>query len=272
MQKIKKKNTRQHTHRKKPFWKNFKQSFLCLGTLFFLITIYIKSEKIFMVSKNIGEAGLKKLGFKVDFLDIITTKKFSLEEQNKNLAETIKKNLGITENDNIFKISAADIRENIMKISEVKTATVKKILPNTLVVELQEKIPIGIWQKNAKLFLIDNDGSIIRQVHSMTSKMPIITGKDANIHAKTILKIIDKIPAIKNNLDSMTFIKKRRWNIVVRGIQIKLPESNLEKNIKIIDKIMKHPSINQNTIKFIDLRTERNIIINGLKVSQTKAI
>ena len=220
--------------------------------------IYIYSGDIATCAKNLCDISLKKIGFQIDVIEISNIK----NSKTKNLENIIKQHSGIKINDNIFKLTANDIRNNIMKLAIVKDAIVRKNLPNIVSIEVTEKKPVAIWQKNTKLFLIDEDGVIIESINSVKIKMPIITGTDANINAHKILKLIDQ-SALKNDLNSMTFIKKRRWDIVVRGIPIKLPELPTEQTIKTIERFIKGSNIHKNSIKFIDLRTQGDAVVNG---------
>lgn len=265
---MKKKQNRKYNIQTKTHWGGrWKKIILYIPyccIIFFIGIIYIYAERIYSSIANLTDICIKNIGFKVETIKITKTAPDNASyhmkcSQQQSLA--IKNQLGLQINDNIFKLSVKHMYNNIMQIPNIKTVTIRKNLPNTIAIEFTEKVPICIWQKNGKLFLSDKDGSIVSDANSSSQKLPIVTGADANLFVYDILKIIYNFPIIKTNLESMTFIKKRRWNIVVRGIQFKLPESNLEYNMKIIDSLIRNPNIDSD-INFIDLRMPENIIIN----------
>ena len=54
-----------------------------------------------------------------------------------------------------------DVRERLERVPMVKSATVRKLYPNELVVTLTEREPHAIWQHNGELFVIAADGTVI---------------------------------------------------------------------------------------------------------------
>ncbi len=228
----------------------------------FAIGVYITAERLESAFTCSCNSFLKSTGFKVDSI-IITGAK------NNSIKETITKQSGLSYGDNIFKLSTEDIYQNIIKMTNIKSATVRKNLPNSIIIDVTEKTPIAIFQKDMKFYLIDKEGTTISEVTTRIGSYPIIAGDDADKNANVVLNIIAKFPTVKNKLDSMIFVRKRRWDIVVAGgILVKLPEDNIEKVVESLSILLSKENINKNTVKSIDLRVTENIIINGLKLKQ----
>ena len=184
----------------------------------------------------------------------------------------IRKNLKITENENIFKLSTEEIYKNVRDVSWVKSAEVRKNLPNVLDIKITESIPIAIFQHESKSILIDEDGAFIENIDSKPLGLPLISGKNANKNAKKILDTISNFNDINNNLESLSFIRERRWDMIISGIKIKLPEKNIEKALEILSIILKSGKINKSTSNTVDLRIFENVIINGLKLKKESSI
>ena len=82
-----------------------------------------------------------------------------------------------------------------------------------------------------------------------------------------MLSIIDKFYVVKKKLNSLSFVRNRRWDLIVSsGIIVKLPEENIEHALEILSIILKEYNINRNTVKYIDLRIPENIILGGMKL------
>ncbi|MDR1475946.1 MAG: cell division protein FtsQ/DivIB [Holosporales bacterium] len=176
--------------------------------------------------------------------------------------------LGIKEGDSIFKLSAREIHNNIMKDSTILDAIVRKKLPNVISVKISKKIPIAIFQRNSKLILIDDKGSIIADVTDQPPKLPLVVGDEANVNAKSVLDLISQYESTHKGLETLVFVRKRRWNIEVSGIKVKLPESGVEKALETLTILMRQNNINRKTVKYIDLRIPGSVIINGLTQSK----
>ena len=54
-----------------------------------------------------------------------------------------------------------DVRERLERVPLIKSATVRKLYPNELVITLTEREPHAIWQHNGELFVIAADGTVI---------------------------------------------------------------------------------------------------------------
>ncbi|MDR1034687.1 MAG: cell division protein FtsQ/DivIB [Holosporales bacterium] len=176
--------------------------------------------------------------------------------------------LGMSRRDSIFKLSSQQIYENIMMDTTIRSAKVRKKLPNIIDITIFYKIPIAIFQQDSKLMLIDDRGTFIKDVTGNPPDYPLIVGKGANITAKAILDIISRYGEIRKNLRSLAFIRERRWNIEVAGLKVKLPEDGVEEALETLRILMRQPNINRKTTKCIDLRIAGSVIINGLKVSK----
>jgi cell division protein FtsQ len=179
-------------------------------------------------------------------------------------------NIGLEKGDSIFKLSVQEIYDIIMNDSSIHAVIVKKKLPNSIIVCVTKKLPIAIFQHDNKFSLIDVDGSYIDDVTTKTPKLPIAVGEDANLHVKSMLDIIGQYDVISSGLESLVYIRKRRWNIVVSGITIKLPETNVGQPLNTLTHLFRQANINKKTVKNIDLRVLDSIIINGLKIKEKK--
>jgi cell division protein FtsQ len=184
----------------------------------------------------------------------------------------IRKNMGMLEDDSIFKLSTKEIYQNVMSIPWVKSAVVQKYLPNVINVKIEERIPIAIFQHNSIFSLIDADGILIEEIKLFSKDLPVVSGDNANKEVGGILKVISNFEVVKKNLETITFLRGRRWDIVVSGIKVKLPETNINEALDTLSTILKNGAINKNTAKSIDLRIPGNIIISGLKIKNRKSV
>ena len=190
----------------------------------------------------------------------------------KRTQKLIHNEIGITQRDSIFKLSAKEIAQNISKISWVKSIVVQKNLPNYINIKIEERKPIAIFQHDSKSTLIDEEGNFIEDVNSGHKGIPIISGENAHKKANEILTIISKYPLLQEKLESLVFVRERRWNISISGVKILLPENNIENALEILSIILKTEKLNKKTVNQIDLRSPENVVFQGVKFSDRKDI
>ena len=148
----------------------------------------------------------------------------------------------------IFDINLFKIHNNLLLNEWIETVKIERTLPSSIKIQIIEKKPIAIWQTKLGNKLITEDGSIISNanVTAFKNNLPIIIGKGANKDVFLILQILKKNPDLYNNVWSISYINKRRWNVHLKqGIIVLLPRTKiydawtkigfLQKKYKILD-------------------------------------
>lgn len=121
------------------------------------------------------------------------------------------------------------VREQLLNYGWIQDARVSRRLPDTLVVDIVERKPAAIWQHNQKLSLIDKEGVILEPVKpdQPAPELPLLIGKDANLEAVRLGKLMDQAPALKPTLASASWIGNRRWDLQFQsGEVLALPEGD----------------------------------------------
>ena len=148
----------------------------------------------------------------------------------------------------IFDINLFKIRNNLLLNEWIETVKIERTLPSSIKIQIIEKKPVAIWQTKLGNKLITKDGSIISNANitAFKNSLPIIIGKGANKDAFLILQILKKNPDLYNNVWSISYINKRRWNVHLnQGLIVLLPRIKiydawtkigfLQKKYKILD-------------------------------------
>src|SRR3712207_3098273 len=80
-------------------------------------------------------------------------------------------------------LDAADLRDSLERVPLIKSAAVRKLYPNELVVTLVERDAHALWQKNGEVFVIAQDGTVIDRLQDgRFARLPLVVGEDANLH------------------------------------------------------------------------------------------
>lgn len=120
-------------------------------------------------------------------------------------------------------------RERIEALAWVDTATVRKVYPSTLDIQVTEREPYALWQFGGQVVLIDEDGRVISDyVAARFSRLPLVVGEGAPEAAPELLALLSEFPSLQEEVRAATLVSSRRWNLTLRnGMTVLLPEDDL---------------------------------------------
>ena len=179
----------------------------------------------------------------------------------------------------IFDINLFKIHDKLLLNEWIETVKIELTLPSSMKIQIIEKKPIAIWQTKLGNKLITEDGSIISNTNVTTFKnsLPIIIGEGANKDAFLILQILRKNPDLYNNVWSISYINKRRWNVHLKqGIIILLPRKKifdawtkigfLQRKYKILDAGLTEIDIRNQDQIFAKINFDKKIYLKRKKL------
>lgn len=203
-----------------------------------------------------------------NFYDLSADAGFTLEKVvikgNKNLTENkIVSALNADVGTSLFSLDLKSIHKRLKNFAWVEHVSVRRIMPNTIEVEITERKPLAIWQNNKKLSLIDADGSVIttKNIEKFVGLLHVV-GKDANLHADSLYEHLQTSPEILENVTAAVRYGERRWNLVLKqNITVKMPEKNFEEALAYLDKMAKQKKLFGQKYKMLDLRDSNKYYI-----------
>ena len=132
----------------------------------------------------------------------------------------------------------------------IKQASVRKLYPNQVVIDIVERTPYAVWQKDGDVSAIAADGAPIDEViDSRYADLPFVVGEGANARVREYVQLLDAMEELKPRVEAGVLVGQRRWNLRLKsGVDIKLPEDNplaavtellrLQRQSRILDKDM----------------------------------
>ena len=166
-----------------------------------------------------------------------------------------------------FDIKAAQKR--IENLQWVKKVTVKRMLPDTLLLNVEEHEPLALWQHNGVFSLIGTDGEVILQDNlNRFSDLVVVVGLDAPKHTLDLLKALRLEPELMQMVKAAVRVGGRRWNLRLDGgIDVRLPEKNAADAWTRLAEYEKSHQVLKREIKTLDLRLPDRLIVRELPVS-----
>jgi cell division protein FtsQ len=122
----------------------------------------------------------------------------------------------------------ADAKARLEADPLVKQASVRKLYPNQVVIEIVERTPYAVWQKDGDVSAIAADGAPIDEVvDSRYSDLPFVVGEGANGRVREYVGLLEAMDELKPRVEAGVLVGQRRWNLRLKsGADIKLPEDN----------------------------------------------
>ena len=129
--------------------------------------------------------------------------------------------LKLKRNVNIFELDLKKIRMQLRNIPSVENAQVFRILPDTLRVDITERMPRAFINYPYSRWVVDENAVVMERRHSMAAKinLPQITGVP---HAK--LAGGDRLPEIKHALDLIGTVLRNFPDMEMQLVSVSDPE------------------------------------------------
>ena len=123
-------------------------------------------------------------------------------------------------------VSVSEVRRRLLRYGWVKDARVSRRLPDTLVIDIVERMPTALWQNQGRLALIDSQGVVLDRVAvDKMPDLPLLIGPGANAEVEQLDRLMTAVPTLKPQLASATWVGGRRWDLNFQsGEIVALPE------------------------------------------------
>ena len=117
-------------------------------------------------------------------------------------------------------------RARLLRFGWIKEARVHRRLPDTLVIDVVERVPAAIWQNSGRLSLIDGEGVVLEPVRvEAMPDLPRVIGVSANRHLAALAGLLEAAPHLRPQVTDATWVGDRRWDIRFQsGELLSLPE------------------------------------------------
>jgi cell division protein FtsQ len=170
---------------------------------------------------------------------------------------------GITGKRSLLFLNAEDVRDRLKTNSWIADATVLKLYPDKLAIDITERSAFALWQDEKHVSVIAEDGAVLEPfVARRFTSLPLVVGKGAETHAKDFLKVIGAYPRIRDELKAIVFVGERRWNLrLASGLDVRLPELGVTAALDRLSKLDQDEHLLSRDIVAIDLRLPDRITV-----------
>ncbi|MEJ8571846.1 cell division protein FtsQ/DivIB [Microbaculum marinum] len=171
--------------------------------------------------------------------------------------------LEIGEDTSLLTFNAQWARRRLSDIAWVKSATVQKLFPGTLHIDLVEREAYALWQLGGIISMIDRDGEVIGELSDQRfAGLPLVVGTGANRRVDELMALIRPHPSVSTRLRAAVRVADRRWNLVLdNGIEVRLPETGAEEALLALDELSSEKGLMARDIVLVDLRLNDRVVV-----------
>ena len=113
------------------------------------------------------------------------------------------------------------LRGSLMELPWVMDARVSRQLPDTIVVDIVERVPHAVLKRPDRLVLIDPTGHQLEPVSAADARgMLQISGPGAQAQVVALDALLDAAPALRPQVAEAEWVGNRRWNLTFKTGQV----------------------------------------------------
>lgn len=178
-------------------------------------------------------------------------------------AAALKEVIGLSWGDPVFGFDTDDLRARVESLPWVRQARVERRLPDTIFIQIEERIPMALWQIDGALRLIDDSGAVLAMENlERFRSLPMVVGPGAAQDARTILDLIEAEPTLRNRVAAAVRVGERRWDLKLNNdLSIKLPEQGAEVALRRAAEAQSRDGIFDRGLLAVDLREPDRMIL-----------
>ncbi|MCK1492688.1 cell division protein FtsQ/DivIB [Bradyrhizobium sp. 180] len=170
---------------------------------------------------------------------------------------------GVSGRSSLLFLDAEAVRDKLKANPWIADATVLKLYPGQLMIELTERKPFALWQEAGRLSVIADDGAVLEPyVSRRFLSLPLVVGKGAEAQARDFLALLARYPQVNSVTKAAIYVGERRWNLRLKdGLDIRLPEQDVGNALAMLSKLDKEDRLFSRDIVAVDMRLPDRLVV-----------
>ena len=205
--------------------------------------------------QDICDTAANSVGFRIS--------EIALAGQHEVSREDILGRAGITGRSSLLFLDAAQTRIRLLTNPWIAQAAVLKLYPGRLQIEIKERQPFALWQKDGRVYLIAADGTVLETyVSQRFASLPLVVGHGAEHTAQDFLDLLKRYPVIGKSVEASVLVAERRWNLHLKdGVEVLLPEREPERALRTLVDLDRDRKLLSRDIVAVDLRLSDRVTV-----------
>ncbi|WP_244532367.1 cell division protein FtsQ/DivIB [Methylocapsa palsarum] len=159
-------------------------------------------------------------------------------------------------------LDVAKVRERLEKLALVKEASVTKLYPDRLLIEIEERQPFALWQKDGHVNIVASDGTPLDLMRDQRFvRLPLVVGPGANEKLGEYLALLEAAGDMRDKIQAGILVSGRRWTLkMTNGIDVYLPEFNPAAAMASLVRLQRDSHVLEKDVLSLDLRQPDRMI------------
>ncbi len=165
---------------------------------------------------------------------------------------------GVSPKNSLLLLDAAQARARLETAPLVKQASVRKLYPNHLVIDLIERTPCALWQKDGQVNIVAADGAVIDQMRDQRfASLPFVVGEGANERLSEYTALVAAAGELGPKIRAGVLVANRRWNLkMTSGVEVMLPEVNPQAAVATLVRLQRESRVLDRDVLSLELRLD----------------
>src|ERR1700716_1601366 len=163
---------------------------------------------------------------------------------------------GVNGRSSLLFLDAATVRDKLKANPWIGEATVLKLYPGQLQIDIVERSAFALWQQDGRLSVISDGGAgLAPYVSRRFLSLPLVVGKGAETRARDFLALLARYPQVHAATKAAVFVGERRWNLrLTEGLDVRLPENDVGNALAALSKFDREEKLFSRDIVAVDMR------------------
>jgi len=165
--------------------------------------------------------------------------------------------------DPILTLDLDALRARVEKVAWVKTARVMRLYPDTVVIAIEQRPLMAVWEHAGRVAVVANDGAVVAKADpARYASLPLIVGDGANLAMTTLLPAIEARPRLHDRVEALVRVDGRRWDVRLKdGGLIQLPADDQDAALARLDELDRKSRVLELGLARIDLRDPAMVVV-----------
>jgi cell division protein FtsQ len=157
-----------------------------------------------------------------------------------------------------------DMRRRLLALPLVKNVSVRKLFPDRLVIDIVERRPFGLWQKDGAVSIIAADGEPIDALRDAKfESLPFVVGEGANQRIEEYVGLLAAAGAdLRGKIRAGMLVSQRRWTLKMdSGVEVMLPEVDPKAAVATLARLEQDAHVLEKDVVSYDLRVPGKVYV-----------
>jgi cell division protein FtsQ len=170
--------------------------------------------------------------------------------------------IGIRRTNSLLFLDVARLRDRLVALPLVKDASISKLYPNRVMIEIEERTPCALWQKDGTVKIIAADGTPITTLdETHFTKLPFVVGDGANARIGEYFALLRAAGNLRGRIKAGILVAERRWTLKMNnGVEVALPEMGAAAAVAELARLQRQYAVLDKNIVALDLRFPGRLI------------